>query len=66
MNEEEKNKIQDLIEEWKREADQIKEVNNQPKKGGLLDNGNSGEYTELTRKYEKLIEERLGYKIWNK
>ncbi|MCI9000895.1 MAG: hypothetical protein HFJ26_08470 [Clostridia bacterium] len=66
MTDEEIDKCKDLIEEWKKEASQIKDVNKQPKKGGMLDNGNSGEYTELTRKYEKLIEERLGRKLWKK
>ena len=66
MTEKEKNKCKDLIEKWQEEAKQIKEVGNQPKKGGRLDNGDSGEYTKLTKKYEKLIEERLARKIWSK
>ncbi len=66
MTEKEKNKCKDLLEEWKEEAKKIKDKSSQPRKGGRLDNGNSGEYTKLTKKYERLIEERLGYKIWNK
>ena len=66
MNEKEKNKIKDLLEEWKKEAKMIKDKNNQPKNGARLDGGNSGEYTKLTKKYQNLIEKRLGRKIWNK
>ena len=66
MNEEEKNKAKDLLEEWTKEAKKIKDNSNQPKNGALLDNGDSGEYTKLTKKYQKLIEERIDRKIWNK
>lgn len=66
MNEKEKDKVKDLLEEWKKEAKMIKDENNQPKNGARLDGGNNGEYTKLTKKYQKLIEERLGRKIWNK
>lgn len=66
MNKEDKEKIKNLLEEWKKEAIMIKEENNQPKNGARLDGGNSGKYTELTKKYQRLIEERLNYKIWNK
>lgn len=66
MSEEEKIKVKDLLEKWKEEAKQIKDINSQPKNGGRLDNGSSGEYTKLTKKYEKLIEKRLKRKIWNK
>lgn len=66
MNEEEKDKVKDLIESWKKEAKQIKEFDNQPKNGARLDGGNTGQYYELTKKYHNLIEERLGYKIWDK
>ena len=66
MNEEEKNKAKDLLEEWIKETKKIKDYNNQPKNGALLDNGDSGEYTKLAKKYQKLIEERIGRKIWNK
>ena len=66
MTEEEKSKVKDLLEAWEKEASKIKDTNNQPKNGGRLDNGNSGEYTKLTKKYQKLIEERLNKKIWNK
>ena len=65
MSEQEKNKVKDLIEAWKKEISNIKDKNNQPKNGARLDNGNSGEYGVITKKYQKLIEERLGYKIWN-
>ena len=66
MSEEEKEKVKDLLEEWEKEIKQIKDSNNQPKIGGRLDNGSSGEYTIITRKYQKLIEERLQRKIWSK
>ena len=46
MNKEEKERARDLLEE----ARKIKDTNNQPIKGGRLDNGNSGEYTKLIRK----------------
>lgn len=65
MNEEEKNKAKDLLEAWQKEAKNIKDTSNQPKNGAILDNGDSGEYTKLTSKYQKLIEERIGRKIWN-
>jgi len=65
MNEEEKNKAKDLLEAWKKEAKNIKDTSNQSKNGAILDNGDSGEYTKLTSKYQKLIEERIGRKIWN-
>ena len=66
MNEEEKEKAKDLLQKWLKEASKIKDTNNHPSKGGRLDNGNSGEYTQLTKKYQKLIEKRIGRKIWNK
>lgn len=66
MTEEEKEKTKDLLEEWKKEAKMIKDVNNQPKNGARLDNGDSGDYTKLTKKYQKLIEKRLNRKIWSK
>lgn len=66
MKDEELEKCKDLIEAWKREADEIKDVSNQPKKGGMLDaGGHVGEFGKLTKKYKKLIEERIGHKIWN-
>ncbi len=52
MNEEEKNKVKDLLESWKKEAKNIKDTSNQPKNGARLDNGDSGEYTKLTHKYQ--------------
>lgn len=66
MNEEEKNKAKDLLEAWIKETKKIKDKNNQPKNGAKLDNGDSGEYTKITQKYQKLIEQRIGRKIWNK
>lgn len=66
MNEEEREKAKDLLQKWLKEANKIKEANNQPSNGARLDNGNSGEYTKLTKKYQKLIEKRIGRKIWNK
>lgn len=66
MREEEKEKVKDLLQKWQEEAKKIKDTNNQPSNGVRLDNGNSGEYTELTKKYTELIEKRLGRKIWNK
>ena len=66
MSEEELNKVKDLIEAWENEIANIKDENKQPKNGAMLDNGNSGEYTTITKKYKKMIEERLGYKIWKK
>lgn len=66
MSEEEKEKAKDLLQKWLEEANKIKETNNQPSNGARLDSGNSGEYTKLTKKYQKLIEKRIGRKIWNK
>ena len=66
MNEEEKEKAKDLLQKWQEGVSKIKETNNQPSNGARLDNGNSGEYTKLTKKYQKLIEKRIGRKIWNK
>lgn len=66
MNEEEKEKVKDLLQKWLEEAKKIKDTNNQPSNGARLDNGNSGMYTKLTKKYQKLIEKRIGRKIWNK
>lgn len=66
MSEEEKEKAKDLLQKWQEEVQNIKDTNNQPKNGARLDNGNSGKYTELTEKYQKLIEKRIGRKIWNK
>lgn len=58
MTEQEKNKIIDeLMEEWKKEISNISDINNQPKKGARLDNGDGGEYTRITEKYRKLINE---------
>lgn len=65
MTEQEIEKCKDLIEAWKKEALEIS-PSKQPKNGARLDNGYSGEFTELTRKYHKLIEERLGRKVWKK
>lgn len=66
MNIEEQEKCRDLLNNWITEARNIKDFNNQPTYGGRLDNGNSGEYTKLTKKYQNLIEKRLGKKIWSK
>ena len=56
MTEKGKNKrIQDIIKEWKKEADRIKEPSKQPKGGALLDNGCTGKYYELAQKYQKII-----------
>nr|DAW06474.1 MAG TPA: hypothetical protein [Caudoviricetes sp.] len=66
MNEEEKEKVKDLLQKWLEETKKIKDTNRQPSNGARLDNGNSGEYTKLTKKYQKLIEKRIGKKIWNK
>lgn len=66
MNEEEREKAKDLLQKWLEEAKKIKEKNNQPSNGARLDGGNSGEYTKLTKKYQELIEKRIGRKIWNK
>lgn len=66
MSEEEKNKAKDLLEAWKKEAEKINDNSNQPKNEARLDNGNSGEYTKLTQKYQKLIEQRIGRKIWSR
>lgn len=66
MSEEEKEKAKDLLKKWLEETSKIKDTNNQPSNGARLDNGNSGEYTKLTKKYQKLIEKRIGRKIWNK
>ena len=64
MNEEEKAKVKDLIEKWEKEIAKIKDDNNQPKQGGRLDSGKNGKYTKISKKYQKLIEKRLGKKIW--
>lgn len=66
MNEEEKEKAKDLLQKWLEETSKIKDTNNQPSNGARLDNGNSGEYTKITKKYQKLIEKRIERKIWNK
>ena len=66
MTEQEKNKTKDLFEAWEKEAEKIKDVNRQPEKGALLDGAPNGHYANLTKKYTKLIEERIGRKIWNK
>ena len=66
MSEEEKEKAKDLLQKWLEETSKIKDTNNQPSNGARLDNGNSGEYTKITKKYQKLIEKRIGRKIWNK
>lgn len=66
MTEDEKEKTKDLLEEWKKEAKMVKDVNNQPENGARLDNGDSGDYTKITKKYQKLIEKRLNRKIWSK
>lgn len=66
MSEEEKEKAKDLLQKWLKETSKIKDTNNQPSNGARLDNGNSGEYTKITKKYQKLIEKRIGRKIWNK
>ena len=65
MNIEEQEKCRDLLNNWIAEARNIKDFNNQPTYGGRLDNGNIGEYTKLTKKYQNLIEKRLGKKIWS-
>lgn len=58
MTEQEKNKkIDRLMEEWKKEIRSIPDVSNQPKNGARLDNGDGGEYTKITEKYRKLINE---------
>lgn len=64
MSEEEKEKTKDLLQKWLKEAEKIKD-NNQLLCGARLDNGYSGEYTKLTKKYQKLIEKRIGRKVWN-
>lgn len=48
-----------------RRSKKIKETNNQPSNGARLDGGNSGEYTKLTKKYQRLIEKIIGRKIWH-
>lgn len=65
MSEEEKEKAKDLLQKWLEEAQKIKETNNQHSNVARLDGGNSGEYTKLTKKYQRLIEKRIGRKIWN-
>lgn len=66
MSEEEKEKVKDILQKWEEEAKKIKDTNNQPPSGARLDNGDSGVYTKLTKKYQKLIEKKIGRKIWNK
>lgn len=58
MTEQEKNKkIDELWKQWEEEIKNIPDVSNQPKNGARLDNGNGGEYTRITQKYRKLINE---------
>ncbi len=58
MTEKEKNKkIEELKKQWEEEIKAIPDKNNQPSKGGCLDNGNGGKYTEITEKYRKMINE---------
>lgn len=64
LNREEQEKVKDLIEKWFEEISNIKDISNQPPNGARLDNGNSGEYARISKKYKKLIEERLGHKVW--
>ena len=57
MTEKEKNeKIDELWRQWEEEIKNIPDVNNQPKDGVMLDNGDSGEYKRITEKYRKLID----------
>ena len=58
MSDQEKNKkIEELMEQWKKEIEQINDDNNQPENGARLDNGDAGEYVTITEKYRKLINE---------
>lgn len=57
MTEQEKNKkIDELMEQWKEEISKIPD-NNYGKHRNVLDNGDGGEYTRITEKYRKLINE---------
>ena len=57
MTEKEKNeRINKLMEEWKKGIDKIPDEN-YGKYLNKLDNGNSGEYGKITEKYRKLINE---------
>lgn len=56
MTEKERNeKIQAIIEEWKKEADKIQEPI-RPQNVAILDNGHTGKFYELTQKYQKIID----------
>ncbi len=46
----------ELMKQWIKEADKIRSVSKQPKKGVLLDCGNSGELWELWKKYKPKID----------
>ncbi len=59
MSEEEKEKAKDVLQKWLEEVSKIKATNNRPSNGARLDNGNSGEYTKITKEYQKLIEKRM-------
>lgn len=63
MSEEEKEKAKDVLQKWLEEISKIKDTNNQPSNGARLDNGNSGEYTKITKEYQKMIEKRMKEKI---
>ncbi len=64
MTEKEIEKCKDIIEAWKKEASEMPPLE-LPQSGFRLDGGNC-RFAKLSRKYEKLIEDRLGKKIWNK
>lgn len=55
MTEQEKNeKIEKLVEEWKKEISKIPD-NDYGKHRNILDNGDSKEYGKITEKYRKKI-----------
>lgn len=57
MNEEEKNKeIDELMKKWEGEISKITD-DDYGKHRNRLDNGDGGEYTKITEKYRKLINE---------
>lgn len=56
LEKEKKNKIEKLRKQWEEEIKKVPDVNRQPKIGGMLDNGGSGEYGKITEKYRKMID----------
>ena len=54
-------KIEKLKKQWEKDIKTIQDIEKYPSTGGRLDNGNGGEYTKITEKFRKLIND-LKYK----